>query len=79
MDDDEPVTEEWLKSTEWLSDNYGNPWYRRAEGPGVSVRFQEGTPRLAIFGYGVLPFNKITRGHVRRLCAALGIELKATQ
>lgn len=78
-DDDEPITADWLckngwkvicngtrASIEWITDHPIQLWKQDANRWHVTM--------------GVVEFHVInTRGDVRRLCAALGIELKENQ
>lgn len=74
-DDDEPVTEEWLISLRWAPEGYAAftclvlrherhvlEWFTEDESLWLNERCVHDNP---------------TRGDVRRLCAALGVELKA--
>jgi hypothetical protein len=74
-DENEPVTGDWLKAVGFRGDNFKNPWFVLQENPalGLSVRFRDGTCSLWMGGSTQ---HNPTRGHVRRLCAALDFPLK---
>ena len=64
-DDDEPVTDEWLDSVFGTDDSLCTEWHDE---------WGEKITWLDKFGLVSIPMPK-TRGDVRRLCRALGIEL----
>lgn len=82
-DDDEPLTPQWLTSiTEMYGDHQCYGWFLyHADGDGLNVAFRQLNPHaseditVSIDPHGPVPCK--TRGQVRRLCAALGIELKS--
>lgn len=86
-DDAEPVTKEWLAGIGFHTG--GGAYWIRGDGPQIAIRYYEdatgghfvesifgGTPVLIVGGDAV-NWNE-TRGEIRRLCTALGIELTPT-
>jgi hypothetical protein len=81
-DDGEPVTEEWLRAVGFKDEEYSfvlrspytDDWYHHLRHTACSVRKVDW--KWHANGIGVA--DQPTRGHVRRLCAALGVPLKET-
>ena len=76
-DDDEPASEAWLTSVKWEA--VGNTWYCMSAKEGQPILMWvrvDGSLRIA----GLKEASRInaTRGDVRLLCRALGIELTET-
>jgi hypothetical protein len=74
-DDGEPVTPGKLAAMGWDDDGFSNQWFRHPSGAGVIVAFKGGVPTVRLSGFGVVGVEA-TVGNVRRLLAALGVELK---
>ncbi len=76
-DDGEPVTEEWLRSVGFATSP--NPIYVRVNNGTLAVAFHLGNMRsVELFdcdSHEMVNVKIKDRGHVRRLCAALGIPL----
>ena len=70
-DDNEPVTEEWLESVGFVPSMLD--WELRDEGTGYAIAMTGEHKRWDYMGRWIK--SPETRGDVRRLCAALGIDL----
>lgn len=69
-DDDTAVSDGWLRSVGFVKVTANETIFAKN---GVQLRFHNGG--WSFYLNGVLYPNRDTRGHVRRLCAALGIHL----
>ena len=76
-DDDEPVTVEWLVSVGWER-RFGRSWPEIAL-PEQNTWLSWRGAGVWLVGFDIALCLAKTRGDVRRLCAALGIELKEPQ
>ena len=75
-DDDEPVTEEWLCSVGAKKDDVSVFFPSPIQGV-PAIEFSKEQAWLTNEDYAGVEIKLKTRGDVRRLCAALGIEMKS--